>query len=145
MRAGFRPSLFQRAVMGVTALIALAIGLRALTDPAGFLNGMQMAAVGPAGLNETRGQYGAFFIALVLYAGLGAAGIVRTTSVLAMLLVLYAGVLAGRVIHLALVGFDAIGSYPPIMQAIHVVDLVGLIASALALRQGRATRAEPMT
>ncbi len=136
MRPAFRPTLLQRAIMGLTALIALAIAYGGLANPDGFLAGMQLAAQGPAGLNETRGQYGGFFLLAAIYAGLGAGGYVRPTGVLGFQVVLYGGVFLGRAAHLALGGYDDFAAYPPAMRAVHIVDAAGLLLSGLALRQG---------
>ncbi|MEO1554735.1 MAG: DUF4345 family protein [Pseudomonadota bacterium] len=129
------PTLYQRSVMVVTLLIALWIGLLALSAPEQLLEAMQMASKGPAGLNEVRGQYGGFFLALAVFLGLGIAGQVRPAAVLTVLLVLYGGVFSGRVIHLALDNFSDFPDYPMAMKAIHFVDFAGLIASGIGLRR----------
>lgn len=134
MRPTYHPNLFQRAIMGLTAIIALAIAYGGLTNPAGFLEGMQLSAIGEAGINETRGQYGGFFLMLGGYTALGAFGIIRPSSVLGLLCVLYGGVFFGRVVHLAYAGIDGLSTYPIMMQAIHLIDLTGLVLSVLALR-----------
>ncbi|MEM8795107.1 MAG: DUF4345 family protein [Pseudomonadota bacterium] len=141
MHPAFHPTLLQRIVVGLTGLIALAISYGGLINPDSFLAGMELSATGPAGINETRGQYGGFFFLVAIYTGLGVLGYVRPTSVLGFLLVLYGGVLFGRIWHLAAIGFDSFATYPFTMQAIHFVDFCGLVLSAIALRQGSNTRA----
>lgn len=131
-----RPTMLQRTAMSATGLIALAIAYGGLVNPTGLLEGMQLTASGPAGLNEIRGQYGGFFLLTALFACFGAVGYIRPTSVLAYLIVLYGGVFLGRAIHLLSVGFDEFATYPPAMQAIHLVDLTGLLLSVAAIRQG---------
>ncbi|MEL6756984.1 MAG: DUF4345 family protein [Pseudomonadota bacterium] len=131
------PTLYQRSVMVVTLLIALWIGLLALNAPEQLLEAMQMASTGAAGLNETRGQYGGFFLALAVFLGLGIAGQLRPAAVFMVLLVLYGGVFSGRVIHLALGNFSDFSDYPMAMKAIHFVDFAGFIASGIGLRRSQ--------
>lgn len=135
MRAIYHPPSLQRLVMGVTALIALSIAVGGLFVPEAFLDGMALSATGPAGVNEVRGQYGGFFLVAALYTAAGATGFIRPSSVLGFMVVLYGGVFLGRMVHFAVAGFDEISTYPPVMQAIHFVDLTGLVLSVMCYRQ----------
>lgn len=136
MHPAYTPTLFQRAVMIATALTSALIGVMALSDPANFLEVMQLQAAGPAGLNEARAQYGGFFMALAIFLGAGAAGFVQTRAALWSMLVLYAGIFTGRIIHLTLFGGAADwADYNTTMQVAHVFDGTGLLLTLLALRQ----------
>ena len=141
MTRAHSPTLYQRGIMALTCVIALWIGVMAVSAPVQILETMQLAATGPAGINETRGQYGGFFLALALFLGLGVVGYIRPAAVLMVMLVLYGGVFCGRMIHLILTGFSDISDYSTTMKAIHLIDLTGLIASAIGLRQASDKRA----
>jgi hypothetical protein len=97
---------------------------------------MDVEILGPGGMNEIRAQYGGFFGAVALVCLLGLTGRIRPSAALILMIAIYGGVLFGRLVSLALDGAAVFEVYPPLLQRAHVIDFLGLILSALALRQG---------
>ncbi|MEO1330001.1 MAG: DUF4345 domain-containing protein [Pseudomonadota bacterium] len=129
----FEPTPFQRIVLTLSAAIAVWIGVKGMTEPQQFLAAMEIEVGTPGARNEIRGQYGGYFIALGLLWLAGAAGLIRTSTALVSLLVLYGGVLSGRAASLAIDGAEAFAAYPGILQRAHALDAVGFLLTSAAL------------
>ncbi|MEO1495284.1 MAG: DUF4345 family protein [Pseudomonadota bacterium] len=135
-RLPFAPTVLQRAVLSISALLAAYIGWEGIVDTTGFLRAMDVEILGPGGMNEIRAQYGGFFGAVTIVCLLGMFGRIRPSAALTVMIAIYGGVLFGRLVSLGLDGMAVFESYPALLQRAHVIDLVGLILSAIALRQG---------
>lgn len=129
----YYPSLFQRIVLAASGLIAGAIAWRGLVEPTAFLQSFNIVVADAAGRNEIIGQYGGFFAAVGALLGAAAIGWVRTSSALLLLICLYGGVLAGRLVALSQDGWAVFVSYPSLLQMAHIMDAIGLFASIAAL------------
>ncbi|MEO1293805.1 MAG: DUF4345 family protein [Pseudomonadota bacterium] len=134
MTQRFHPSLFQRAVLGLSAVLALWIGAQGLFAPDAFMAALGLSIDNPGGRNEVRAQYGSYFVLLALLWIGGAVGRIRTSTALMVLAVLYVGVLSGRLMSLGLDGFAVFGTYPDVIQRVHGIDAVGAAITLLALR-----------
>ncbi len=138
-RTGFAPTILQRTILAISALLAAYIAWEGLADTSAFLKAMDVEILGPGGMNEIRAQYGGFFAAVTVVCGLGIVGIIRPSAPLILMAAIYGGVLFGRLVSLGLDGSEVFSAYPPLLQRAHVIDFVGLILSILALRQGDRT------
>jgi len=132
----YAPTVLQRAVLTVSALLAAYIAWEGLVDTASFLRAMDVEINGPGGMNEIRAQYGGFFGAVGVICLLGIIGRIRPSAALIVMIAIYGGVLFGRLVSLALDGADAFSAYPALLQRAHVIDLAGLVLSVIALGQG---------
>lgn len=130
----YSPTAFQRIVLLASGLIAGVIAWRGVVEPVVFLESFRILVVDAAGRNEIIGQYGGFFAAISIFMVAAAFGWVRTSSALVVLVCLYGGVLAGRLIALSQDGWTVFVSYPRLLQIAHGIDAVGLLASVTALK-----------
>lgn len=135
-RVPFAPTILQRSILVISALLAAYIAYEGLVDTRGFLNAMDVEILGPGGMNEIRAQYGGFFAAVTIVCVLGIFGRIRPSAALILMAAIYGGVLFGRLVSLGLDGVEVFSAYPPLLQRAHVIDLVGLIWSLAAIRQG---------
>lgn len=122
---------FVNTVLGLSALLALAIGLRGLLAPESLGTGLGYGMSNPNALNEVRAQYGGFFLAVGLVSALGLFGILSRQVALIVLALTFGGILFGRAISLL---FDGeFSSFSPTIRALYVVDALGFGAALLAL------------
>lgn len=125
-------STISTAVLAVSGLVALAIAARALAMPAALGTGLGFGVGGADALNEIRGQYGGFFLAVALACGLALFRVIPRQAALIVLAVTFGGILLGRLVSVAVDG--GFGAYSPTIRALYVVDAIGLAASLWALR-----------
>lgn len=130
----YSPSLLQRIVLGVSGIIAGVIAWRGIVEPVAFLESFNVGVADAAARNEIIGQYGGFFAAVCVFLFAGVIGWARTSSALMLLVCLYGGVLAGRLIALFQDGWAVFADYPPLLQFAHGMDGLGFLASIAALK-----------
>lgn len=135
-QSGYAPTMLQRAVLAISAALAAYIGWLGLADTPAFLAAMDVEILGPGGMNEIRAQYGGFFAAVTIVCMLGITGRIRPSAALILMAAIYGGVLFGRLVSLGLDGPETFWSYPGLLQRAHLIDFLGLILTAIALRQG---------
>lgn len=119
------------SVLGLSGLLSILIAARALLAPAALSAALGYGVPGADALNEIRAQYGGFFLAIAIACGLGVFRVIPTQSALVVLIVTFGGILAGRLIDLAISG--GFTSYGPTIRALFVVDAIGLAAAIWAL------------
>lgn len=119
-------------VLAVSGLIALAIALRALLMPGALGAGLGFGVGGADALNEIRGQYGGFFLAVGLACALAIFRVIPRQAALIVLAVTFGGILFGRLVSLGIDG--GFSAYSPTIRALYVVDALGLAAALWALR-----------
>ncbi|MCO4761053.1 MAG: DUF4345 domain-containing protein [Myxococcales bacterium] len=93
-----------RVVLGVNGAIWLVIGLWALADPAGLLDIIDLRAESPLGRLEIRAMYGGFGVVMGLLHGIAASRVVWLTQGVFVSASLTAGLLAGRLLSVAVEG-----------------------------------------
>lgn len=122
---------FSTIYLAVTGLFFVGSGLFALSRPQRFAAGLDLAAARAGGVNEVRAQYGGFFLVLGMTCALAAAGIVGLRFGLGAAAVTFGGVIAGRLVGLA-VDRD-ISGYGPTVRTLLVVDAAGCALAVAAL------------
>ncbi|HSZ74626.1 MAG TPA: DUF4345 family protein [Rhizomicrobium sp.] len=123
--------MFGTIVLGVGSLFFIATGLNAFAAPAQFAARLGLSLPGADGVNEIRAQYGGFFLA----AGLFVAGTLLShlprQGGLALMVVIFGGLIGGRLASLAL--DRSFAGYSPTIRALFVIDSCGFLASLIAL------------
>ena len=109
-------------------LTALAAGLQ----PARFAQSLGLTIANSGGLNEVRAQYAGFFLACAIVCAAALAGWVPRSSAFLLLVVVFAGLIGGRLLSLAL--NHGTSGYPPAILALYAIDSAGLLLSLTALK-----------
>lgn len=130
MRQNFGTFVLAMAVFfGV--LTALWAGLR----PANFAQSLGLAVANAGGVNEVRAQYAGFFLACAVVCVAALGGAVSRSSAFVLLVAVFAGLIGGRLVSLAL--NHGMSGYPAMIVALYGIDSVGLALSAIALKWSR--------
>lgn len=132
----YSPDLFQRAVLGLSALIAAWIAYHGLFSPDAFMASLSITIDDSSGRNEIRGQYGGFFFVVCILLVSGAVGWLRTSTALIILASLYGGVFLGRIGSLAFDGWSEFIDYPQTLMLAHVMDATGFLLTLIAIARG---------
>jgi hypothetical protein len=123
--------LFGTVVLVVGGLFFLLTAWSSGTAPASFANRLGLAIADAGGLNEIRAQYAGFFLAAALACGGALAGWLPRQAGFLVMMVIFGGLIAGRVLSLALDG--GMAGYGPTIRALYVIDAVGLGLAIAAL------------
>jgi hypothetical protein len=123
---------FQKIVLALNALIAFYLAYRGLVTPVELMASLNIDAGSPEGVNEIRGQYGGFFLFVGVGLVLAFIGFLRPSAMLLIMVLLYGGVLTGRVLTLFIDGVDVYADYSTLLKGVYIFDIVGLVLSGLA-------------
>lgn len=115
----------------VSTLFCLFTAVSSFARPETFGQRLGFTIAGADGLNEIRAQYGGFFLAVAIVGGLALAGVIRTEWALFVNLVVFGGLIGGRLTSLFLDG--GITGYGQFIRSLFLIDSLGLVAAALAL------------
>jgi hypothetical protein len=118
----------------LTAIFFLASGAYAMSRPQAFAAALDLTTLRAGGLNEVRAQYGGFFLALGLACALAALGIVEPRLGLGAAALTFGGVIAGRLLGLA-IDRSAAG-YGASIRTLFLVDAAGCALAVAALALG---------
>jgi len=131
----FMRHFFGTFVLILWALLGLFTGLAAGLQPARFAQSLGLAVSNSGGINEVRAQYAGFFLACAVVCIASLTGAVPRASAFMLLTVVFAGLISGRLVSLAL--NHGTSGYPPAILALCGIDSLGLVLSlaALALNQ----------
>jgi hypothetical protein len=121
-----------RVVIGLFGILFIALGAGFLLDPARAAAGLGVGPLAPLGLATLRGDFFAFFAAGGLLSLVGA--IRNDARFLTAPLLMIALTLAGRLITIAVSGFDAAMAPPMVVEAV-IVLLLALGSRNLARTQ----------
>ncbi len=124
-------NLYGTLFLGVSTLFCLLTAASSFAAPGRFGRRLGLTADGASGLNEIRAQYGGFFLAVAAVGALALAGVVPHLPALVVNAVVFGGLIAGRLVSLALDG--GFGGYGQTIRALFVIDSVGFAAAAVAL------------
>src|SRR5260370_13564871 len=105
-------SRFQAWVLTVAMLFCLLTTWRSGTAPARFAERLGLAIANSGGYNEIRAQYAGFFLAVAVVCGASLAGVVSRQAAVVVLLVVFRGLISGRLPSFSLHGC-APGYGPP--------------------------------
>lgn len=122
---------FVVGVLGVVAVFFVATGFLALARPQMLATSLGFMLDGASGANEMRAQYGGFFLVSGLLAAASLAGLSPRPWALVPVVVVFGGLIFGRLISLILDG--GFKSYRGAIPALFVIDSCGFLLAALAL------------
>jgi hypothetical protein len=118
------PQIFGSAVLAINILFFLLTTWSSATAPESFAAKLGLGIVSAGGINEVRAQYSGFFLAVALVCTGSLFGLLSRQTSLVILGAVYGGLLAGRLVSLALNG--GIAGYGPTILALYVIDAAGL-------------------
>lgn len=122
---------FVTGVLALAVIFGLLTAWRSATAPANFIENLGLRIANAGGRNEVMAQYTCFFLAMAALCAAALAGTVARQAALLVLVVVFAGLLGGRLISLALNG--GIAGYGRTILALHAIDAMGLALAAGAL------------
>ena len=112
-----------RVLVGLIGLPLLALGLKSMFRPVSMLDDLALDPRGAAGLNTVRGVIGGLFLACVAMIGLG---LLQSQTLWFVAVALLMGLAAlGRVVGIALDGFDRAVVRPIVAELVIAAVLVG--------------------
>jgi hypothetical protein len=123
--------LFGTAVLIVSGLFGLLTTWSSATAPHAFANRLGLAVVDAGGVNEIRAQYAGLFLAAALACGAALIGWLPRQSAFVVLVVIFGGLIGGRLASLAIDG--SLAGYGPTIRALYAIDAVGLCLAIVAL------------
>lgn len=103
--------------------------------PARFAERLGLAIANTGGYNEIRAQYAGFFLAVAVVCGASLAGVVSRQAAFVVLIVVFGGLIAGRLASLALDGGAA--GYGPTIRSLYLIDGIGFTLAIAALAVDR--------
>jgi hypothetical protein len=130
---------FGNTVLVIAALFFFFTTWTAGTQPARFAQSLGLSVANSGGINEIRAQYAGFFCASALLCLAALFGAVPQPWAFIVLIVIFAGLIGGRLVSLALNGGTS--GYPPVILALYVMDALGLLLSVTALTLSRTAAA----
>jgi hypothetical protein len=110
-----------RVIIGLFGILFIALAASFLLDPARAAAGLGVGSLAPLGLTTLRGDFFAFFAAGGILSLMGA--IRNDARFLTAPLLMIALTLAGRLITVAVSGFDAAMAPPMVVEAVIVLLL----------------------
>ena len=123
---------FGTFVLAISAFFGIVTAWLAATQPGNFAARLGLAIANAGGINEVRAQYAGFFLAVSVVCAASLLGRVSRHAAFVLLVVIFAGLICGRIVSLAL--NHGITGYPPAIVALYAIDSFGLIVSLIALR-----------
>ena len=119
-----------RWLLGVSALMFLALGLNGLFNPVGHLAPYGLELATPGWLGEVRANYGGMHLGIGLLLALGATRVAWQRTGLAVLLVFLGGLAVGRTLSVFLDGLP-----PGFAFAFIAIEWLGAALALLLLRR----------
>src|SRR3981081_2338600 len=116
------PPVFGTAVLMFNVLFFLLTTWSSATAPESFAAKLGLGVVNAGGINEVRAQYSGFFLAAALVCTASLFGLLSRQTSFAVLGAVFGGLLAGRLVSLALDGGVA-GDGAPILPAFSLTPL----------------------
>ena len=127
--------LFGAVVLTVGGLFFLLTTWSSAAAPGQFAAKLGLAIADAGGLNEIRAQYAGFFLAAALACGGALAGWLPRQAALLVMIVIFGGLIGGRLVSLALDG--GIAGYGPTIRMLYAIDAIGLALAVAALALNR--------
>jgi hypothetical protein len=123
--------MFETIVLGIGSLFFIGTGLNAFATPVKFAARLGLSLPGADGLNEIRAQYGGFFLAAGLFLAGTLLGPLPRQGGIALMAVIFGGLIAGRLVSLAL--DRSFAGYGSTIRALFLIDSCGFLASLAVL------------
>lgn len=118
------PSIFGAAVLVINVLFCLLTTWSSATAPESFAAKLGLGIVNAGGINEIRAQYSGFFLAVALVCTASLFGLLSRQTSFIILSAVFGGLLAGRLVSLALNG--GVAGYGSTILALYAIDAIGL-------------------
>jgi hypothetical protein len=122
---------YVKSFLVVSTLFCLLTAVSSFAGPKAFGQRLGLAIASADGFNEIRAQYGGFFLAVTLVGAAALAGMIRIEWALFVNLVVFGGLICGRLASLFVDG--GITGYGQFIRSLFLVDSLGFVAAALAL------------
>jgi hypothetical protein len=127
---------FGMAVLVAATLFCLLTAWVSAMAPGAFAERLGLAIANAGGMNEIRAQYAGFFTAAALVCAASLGGMLPRPAAFILLAAIFGGLIAGRLVSLALNG--GVAGYSPTILSLYVIDSVGLALALTALALDRA-------
>jgi len=124
------PPVFGTAVLMINILFFLLTTWSSATAPESFAAKLGLGVVNAGGINEVRAQYSGFFLAAALVCTASLFGLLSRQTSFVVLGAVFGGLLAGRLVSLALDG--GVAGYGPTILALYAIDAIGLALAVAA-------------
>src|SRR5258708_228425 len=129
---------FGTFVLLVTTLFFLFTALSSGFAPEKFAERLGLVIATAGGFNEIRAQYGGFFLAATAVCAASLFGVVSRQTAFILMLVVFGGLIGGRLVSLALnEGFAGFG---PTILALYAIDAIGFTLAITAFALDRQVR-----
>jgi hypothetical protein len=122
---------FSTSVLVLMAFFGILTSLLAAIRPADFASRLGLTVANSGGINEIRAQYAGFFLACSVVCVASLAGAVPRQSAFIVLIVVFAGLISGRLASLAL--NHGTSGYPAAILSLFFIDSFGLLLSLFAI------------
>ena len=124
-------NLFSLGVLGLSGLFCLFTSVFSGLQPQAFARQLGLQLTNAGGFNEIRAQYAGVFLATAALCGVAILGLAPRSFALVVLMVTFGGLLAGRLVSLAINGGFA--GFPPAIIQLYAIDGTGLVLAGAAL------------
>jgi hypothetical protein len=101
------------------------------TAPQKFAGRLGLTIVNAGGNNEIHAQYAGFFLAAAIFCAASLAGVVSRFAAFSIPVVIFGGLIGGRLVSLALNG--GVVGYSPTILALYAIDALGFTLAATAM------------
>lgn len=122
---------FATLVLAIAVLFCLLTAWQSGLAPRAFAERLGLAVANSGGENEVRAQYAGFFLAVGAVCAAALAGLMPRQAALIVLAVVFGGLIAGRLVSLALNG--GVAGYGATIRALYAIDAVGFALALAAL------------
>jgi uncharacterized membrane-anchored protein YitT (DUF2179 family) len=126
---------FGTSVLAIAVLFCLVTSWSSATAPGKFAQRLGLAIATAGGSNKIRAQYAGFFLAVAVLCAASLAGAVPRQAAFILLAVVFGGLIAGRLVSLALDG--GIAGYGTTILALYAIDSAGFALAVAAMAVDR--------
>jgi hypothetical protein len=123
--------MFGSIVLMIAALFFLLTTWTSGSAPAEFATRLGLNITNAGGYNEIRAQYAGFFLAAALACAASLVGVVPRQAAFIVLIVVFGGLFAGRLVSLVVDG--GVAGYGSTIVGLHAIDAIGLALGITAL------------
>jgi hypothetical protein len=122
---------FETSVLVAGALFCFATTWSSAAEPEKFAERLGLSVLNAGGLSEIRAQYSGFFLAVAAICTAALFGLVSRQVALAVLVVVFGGLLCGRIASLAI--NRGTSGFTRTIVSLYFIDSAGLALSGFAL------------
>lgn len=118
-------------VLVIVTMFFLFTAWRSGTAPARFAERLGLTIANAGGNNEIRAQYAGFFLAAAVFCAASLGGLVSRFAAFGVPVVIFGGLIGGRLVSLAL--NRGIAGYSPTILALYAIDALGFTLAITAM------------